>query len=51
MRVMAREDALEKVARENRPRPTSMQWYADTIGFDLQEAIDVIDRIEPIHAG
>ena len=47
--VLTREDALDKVASENRPRPTSMQWYADTIGFDLQDAIDIIDRIEPIY--
>lgn len=47
--VLSREDALKKVVSENRPRPTSMQWYADTIGFDLQDAIDVIDRIEPLY--
>lgn len=47
--VLTREDALEKVSLENMPRPTSMQWYAETIGFDLQEAIGVIDLIKPLY--
>ena len=41
--VITREKALELVARENQPRWTSLQWYANTIGFSLSEALQVIN--------
>jgi asparagine synthetase B (glutamine-hydrolysing) len=40
--VMSRDEALARVAVENRPRPESMRWYAETIGFDLDQALAVI---------
>jgi glucosamine--fructose-6-phosphate aminotransferase (isomerizing) len=40
--VMTRERALELVQQENEPRWDSLQWYANTIGFSLNDALQVI---------
>ena len=40
--VMTRERALELVRVENEPRWESLQWYANTIGFSLDAALQVI---------
>jgi glutamine---fructose-6-phosphate transaminase (isomerizing) len=40
--VMTRERALELVKQENEPRWDSLQWYANTIGFSLNDALQVI---------
>ena len=41
--VMERDKALKLVQEDNRPRWESMQWYANTIGFDLAEAVRRIE--------
>jgi hypothetical protein len=41
--VLEREEALEIVKEENKPRIESIEWYADTIGFDCNQAIRVIN--------
>lgn len=41
--MMSREEALHKVVEENQPRYEAMQWYANTIGFNLTEAIKRIN--------
>jgi glucosamine--fructose-6-phosphate aminotransferase (isomerizing) len=43
--LMTREEALELVNKENIPRYESLEWYARTVGFDLEEALDVIHSI------
>jgi len=43
--VMTRERALELVKQENEPRWESLQWYANTIGFSLNDALQVISGI------
>lgn len=40
-----RESALALVDKENQPRWSSMEWYAETIGFDLDRAIEVIEAM------
>jgi glutamine---fructose-6-phosphate transaminase (isomerizing) len=40
--AITRERALALVAVENEPRWESMQWYAGTIGFSLDDALQVI---------
>jgi glutamine---fructose-6-phosphate transaminase (isomerizing) len=40
--AITRERALELVAAENEPRWESLQWYASTIGFSLDDALQVI---------
>ena len=43
--LMTREEALRLVNEENIPRYESLEWYAKTVGFDLEEALDVIHSI------
>ncbi len=43
--VLSRDEALQRVERDNRPRWDSMRWYAKTIGFDLDQALKVIQKM------
>jgi glucosamine--fructose-6-phosphate aminotransferase (isomerizing) len=43
--AMTREQALRLVDKENQPRWDTIHWYARTIGFDWDEARNVIDAI------
>lgn len=43
--MIDRESALPLVERDNQPRYESMRWYAETIGFDFEEAIRVINAM------
>jgi asparagine synthetase B (glutamine-hydrolysing) len=47
--MITRDEAIALVEEENRPRYDSLQWYAEKNGFDLEEAIKVIDSIPPIY--
>ena len=47
--ALGREEALALVDRDNRPRWESMQWYAETIGFDLSEAVAIINAIPKLY--
>ena len=40
--AITREQALKLVEVENQPRWESLQWYASTIGFSLDDALQVI---------
>jgi len=42
---LTREEALEMVLEENRPRYPNIKWYLDTIGMDFKEVISVINSI------
>lgn len=46
---ISRAEALEKVRIENRPRWDSLTWYAQTIGFNLGDAITVINAIPKLY--
>ena len=37
------------VERDNRPRFDSMQWYFDTIGLDMAEALKIINQIPKLY--
>jgi len=41
--VLDRAMALALVAKENEPRGGAMRWYANTIGFSLNDALQVIN--------
>ena len=43
--MITRDEALKLVQEENMPRYESLEWYAQTIGFNLEDAIDVIHSI------
>ena len=40
--IMTRNEALEEVVEENRPRLESIIWYCDTIGIDFEKTMKVI---------
>ncbi len=46
---MTREEALEFVEDENRPRYQNIRWYLDAIGMDFKEVIPVINRIPKLY--
>ena len=43
--ALSREEALRSSEQENQPRWESIEWYARTIGFDLHEAVRVINAL------
>lgn len=47
--LVSREEALRLVAEENRPRWASLQWYAQQVGFDLNEALRVINAAPKLY--
>ncbi len=49
--MLTREEALEKIYEENRPRYESLKWYLDTIGIDYEQAIRVVNRIPKLYSG
>lgn len=40
---IGREEALEIVKEENKPRFDEIEWYAETIGYDVNKAINIIN--------
>lgn len=47
--VLDRARALELVKEENRPRWDSLLWYASTIGFNLNDALRVINKMPRLY--
>jgi glutamine---fructose-6-phosphate transaminase (isomerizing) len=47
--VMSRDEALRKVEEENRPRWDSIEWYARTIGLDLDQALTAIHTMPKLY--
>lgn len=47
--VMSREQAMDLVYQENKPRWESLEWYASTIGFNLDEALAQIHRMKKMY--
>ncbi|MCQ1539538.1 hypothetical protein FTO68_11175 [Methanocalculus taiwanensis] len=43
--IITREKALKLAEEENKPRIESLEWYAETIGFDLEDALTIIHSI------
>jgi len=47
--IISRDEGLKLVREENIPRVESLEWYASTIGFDLEEALDVIHSVPKLY--
>ncbi|MBU1864484.1 MAG: glucosamine 6-phosphate synthetase, partial [Candidatus Omnitrophica bacterium] len=47
---MTREDALQIVKEENKPRCETIEWYACHIGFDCDTAIKRINTMPKLYA-
>tara|TARA_Y100000748_G_scaffold113638_1_gene95097 strand:+ start:18 stop:383 length:366 start_codon:yes stop_codon:yes gene_type:complete len=48
--VLTREKALTKVVSENNPRWETLEWYASTIGFNLDDALTTIHKIPKLYS-
>lgn len=46
---LTREEALELVLDENRPRYPNIKWYLDTLGMDFKEVISVVNAIPRLY--
>lgn len=46
--MIGRDEALEAVFVENRPRPQSVKWYLDTIGLDFNSTIRRINQLDTL---
>ena len=46
---ITRAEALEKVSRENAPRPDDLRWYIETIGLDFRETVERINQIPRLY--
>jgi glucosamine--fructose-6-phosphate aminotransferase (isomerizing) len=47
--ILTREEALKRVELENAPRYESLKWYCDTIGVNLEYAINQINKIPKMY--
>ena len=47
--MITREQALELVQEENRPRYDSIQWYCDTIAIDIEDTLRRINSIPRLY--
>ena len=47
--ALSRSEALAKTREENQPRWQSIEWYCDTIGIPVTEALDKINATAPIY--
>ncbi len=47
---ITREEALELVKDENRPRYKNIRWYLDTLNMDFSEVISVINSIPKLYS-
>lgn len=46
--MITREEALERILEENRPRVQSLRWYLETIGLDFNYAIKTINTMDTL---
>ena len=46
---ITRQEALELVQEENRPRYPNLQWYLDSVGLDFEDVISKINAIPRIN--
>jgi hypothetical protein len=46
--MITRENALQLIAVENRPRIESLRWYLETIGLDFNDTIRRINELDTL---
>lgn len=46
---LSREEALEMVMDENRPRYPNIKWYLDALGMDFKEVINVVNAMPKLY--
>lgn len=47
--MITRDRALELVYRDNQPRWESMEWYMDTVGVDMNDALSIIKNMRKLY--
>lgn len=47
--MLTREDALQLVTEENKPRYESLKWYLEIIGLDFETVIKRINEIPKLY--
>ena len=47
--MITREQGLELVYDENKPRYNSLKWYLEIIGLDFREVIKVVNKMEQLY--
>jgi glutamine---fructose-6-phosphate transaminase (isomerizing) len=48
--IISRQEALDLVADENRPRYQNIKWYLDALGFNFTDVIQIINKIPKLYA-
>ena len=46
--MITREQGLELVYDENKPRYNSLKWYLEIIGLDFREVIETVNKMPPL---
>ncbi len=46
---ITRQEVLEKIQEENKPRWESIQWYCNTISIEWKDTIKIINNIKPLY--
>lgn len=47
---ITREEALKKIAMENKVRPQSLKWYFKTINVNMKKALDAVNKMPKLYA-
>jgi glucosamine--fructose-6-phosphate aminotransferase (isomerizing) len=47
--MISRENALQKVYIENQPRYETLEWYGKIIGFNIDDALQIIHKIPKLY--
>tara|TARA_B100001250_G_scaffold413215_1_gene446611 strand:- start:2196 stop:4223 length:2028 start_codon:yes stop_codon:yes gene_type:complete len=47
--MINREEALELIYQENKPRYNSLKWYLEIIGMDFSQTIKIINKIKRLY--
>jgi hypothetical protein len=47
--IISKEEALRIIAEENKPRIKTIEWYAQTVGFDCNKAIRIINTLPKLY--
>lgn len=45
---ITRDRAMELIREENKPRFEAIEWYAEAVGFDINHALDIINKAPKI---
>ena len=47
---ISRSEAMEIIKNENKPRIETLEWYAQTVGFDCDKAMRIINTIPKLYS-